>query len=50
MAFPDIHKLGGRARNAVGERLSWRAAMVLIICLSLLGWGAVAAALVLLLG
>jgi hypothetical protein len=49
MAFSNIQNFGRRARNAAGERLSWRAAMALIVGLSLLGWGAIAAAVVLLL-
>jgi hypothetical protein len=42
MAFPDVHSLAERARSAAGERLSWRAATLLILALSLLSWGAVA--------
>ncbi len=49
MTFSNILNLGRRARNAAGERLSWRAAVVLIIGLSLLGWGVVAAVVALLL-
>jgi hypothetical protein len=50
MALSNVRNLVRRASDAPGERLSWRAALMLIIAMSLLGWGVVAAAVALLLG